>query len=683
MRVVEWLTRYRGANDATATPLVDRCFFVPGAPVALTVALSEAGLADPAEAIRLIRQAADDAGIPDDKLRLAGSPIVNVELDRAAGQAMWNQAFPWTQLHRRSALLASLIAAAILTFVWLRSMRLATAAVSVAVFSTYVSVSIIPATGASLNLLSMTIPILIVVMAMSSGMRVANLWNQAALTNSRTNAADACRAATWPCVLAAATLAVGAASLCISSLTPVREFGLYAAAGTMLSLPIVLYGMPSLLSLWKGAPILPEDIDRPGWRAYCQMLLLHRPGLMAIAVLAVCATAASGLFYVRINAAPIRCFADSSPIVQDARLMESHLSGITPVETIVCFDAAAQDEASFFDRMEMVRGIAEKLRRHPEIMGCFALADLQPVAEFPEDGASMLTRSRYLKRANLLQERIRGGEIEGATALYAVADLSSARHERGDELWRITARTNALSLADSSAVLRDVDEIAQSVLRFQPGARHVVAGDLTWIVRAEQAMQASCVWCVAIASGLILMVLVVGTKSVRTGLIGMVPGIASIATVYGVRSWLGIPIDLSSVIAAPIALGLAVQGSLDYLIELRRQITGCRTRQEAVAESLAACGPSIVQSSLIAAVAFLALIPAESPTIGGFGVLLTAMVGAALFGNVVLLPQLLASPVGWLIASGINSVRSAQGDAGSPADDVHDEPHEPPWETAA
>ena len=66
-----------------------------------------------------------------------------------------------------------------------------------------------------------------------------------------------------------------------------------------------------------------------------------------------------------------------------------------------------------------------------------------------------------------------------------------------------------------------------------------------------------------------------------------------------------------------------------------------------------------------------------------FGMALPAMVGAALFGNFVVLPQLLASPLGWLAVSSIKSGPNASGDAISSRDRQFDEPHEPPWETAA
>src|SRR5262249_35572039 len=147
-----------------------------------------------------------------------------------------------------------------------------------------------------------------------------------------------------------------------------------------------------------------------------------------------------------------------------------------------------QEDANFLARMELVRAVETRLRQHPGITGCLSVPDFQPVAEPLDDGASMVAKSKYLKRAALVQEQIRDHEIVGTEPFYALAGAPLDLVQTGDELWRISAQVQRMSNRDYGDLLRDVHNIARDVLRFQPGARHLVAGELPVLWGMQQAI---------------------------------------------------------------------------------------------------------------------------------------------------------------------------------------------------
>ena len=69
-------------------------------------------------------------------------------------------------------------------------------------------------------------------------------------------------------------------------------------------------------------------------------------------------------------------------------------------------------------------------------------------------------------------------------------------------------------------------------------------------------------------------------------------------------------------------------------------------REQAIVETVIHCGPAIWQTSWMVALGLLVLVPAELLLISRFGWLMACMVGVALLGDIVLLPQMLASPLG-------------------------------------
>ncbi|MBI1346543.1 MMPL family transporter [bacterium] len=655
LRVSEWLAEQQVPQaDGTQVPLVESSFFVPGAPVALAVSLSEAGEADKAEAIAAIRAAAASAGITDAEIKMGGSAVASSELNREVLHAAWNPQVPISQFHHRSVILSSALAGAVLAFVLLRSIRLATIILFAGLYTTFLTLSLVPATGGSMNMVLVVMPTLLMVITISGGIHIANYWKHAAGQSGPTAVIESCRAATKPCVLAAVTTAIGLASLCSSSLSPVRDFGLYSSIGTLLSVAMVLIGVPSLMLLWPGTPPHEAELEHPGWRGLGRLMTWH-PTVQTLFSFGLCFAMSYGLTMFRTETKVIRYFPDSSRIVQDYWFIENHLAGIVPVETIVKFDTHAQSQANFLDRMEMVRAVQERLRDHAEITGCISLADFQPVAELPDEN-SLLATSRYHKRANTAEERVRNGEIKGVEAFYHVADQPHQMRETpprflnqaGDELWRITSQVNVMTKADYGVILDDIHRISQEVLRLQPGADHVVTGTVPLFLRTQQAVLDSLITSSFMAFGIILLIFIVQLKSIPAGLVSMIPNVVPITMVFGAISYFDIRIDIGTMITASIALGMAVDGTLHFLEWFKKEMQSGKSRQDAVISTVSHCGPAIWQTSWVIALGLLVLLPAELLLISRFGWLMAAMIAVAAWGDLILLPQILASPLGRL-----------------------------------
>ena len=128
----------------------------------------------------------------------------------------------------------------------------------------------------------------------------------------------------------------------------------------------------------------------------------------------------------------------------------------------------------------------------------------------------------------------------------------------------------------------------------------------------------------------------------------MLPNILPLMVVFGVYSWMHQRIEIGAMITASIALGVAVHGTLHFLTWVRVAMKKGASRREAIIDAIENCGPAIWQSSLIIAIGSLALVPAELGLISRFGWLMASVIMATLFGNLVLMPQLVSGPWGWV-----------------------------------
>lgn len=636
--------------------LVADCFLLPGSPVALSVVMSEAGVADEAAALAEIRKTATEVGVPKEDFSMGGKLVAGTALNQAVRKVGRNREFPIYQLHKRSPLLLSCLLSIVLAFFMLRSLRLATLVLVATFYTTLLTVALVPVTGGSMNMVLVVMPTLLMVLTVSAGIHVANYWKHAAHRDMRTAVVEATKMARQPCILASVTTAIGLMSLTTSTLTPVSDFGFYAALGCLVSLVMVLYGLPTLLAYWPSSPPKASEVDRGGWRRLGGLLFDYRKLVTGVFVLAFI-FGLLGLRWFRTETKVIRYFPDHSPIVQDYRFLENNLAGIIPVDIVVRFDAQAQENLNFFERMEVVRHVQERIRRHPEISGTISLADFQPKYQPPPKDASFLDVAAFNKRMNSMEDRIKQGKEEAASAFLAAPAEASALHDAGDELWRITAQASLMSDANYADLIADLDKISSSVLIPHVGTRHVVTGMVPLFLRTQVAVLQSLIRSFGLAFVIIAAVMMVLLRSPTAGLITMLPNLLPVAFVFGLISWLGLAIDVGTMITASVALGIAVDGTLHLLTWFRSGVQDGLTRREAVSQALGHCGPAMWQTSTAVGLGLLMLYPTELLLVSRFAWLMAALIGAALAADIVLLPALLGGALGRLIE---NTVRRSQ-----------------------
>lgn len=664
--VQQWLLS-RKTHDGN---VVEDAFFQPGTPAALGVAISYGGRRRMSRTLETIYAAAEASGIPRDTLRLGGRPVVGNELNEGVKKAFWNRSYPIWMFHKRSPLFFSALIGVLLAFVMLRSVRLAVLVLVVANFTVLLTVALVPLTKGSMNMVLVCMPSLLSVLTLSAAIHVANYWKHAALHDSKNAIVTACKMARQPCALASITTAVGLMSLTTSNLTPVRDFGFYAAMGCLISLVVVLFGLPAMLQLWPGRVPSKTECDHERWKRIAHWLVDHWKPVASVSILAFVGCSL-GLIHFRTETKVIRYFPDEKRVVQDYNYLEENLSGIVPVDVLVRFDHESQERMSFGERRDVIAKISKKIRQHPEISGTMSLADF---VEFEKPKGKDGKEPRFLEKAKAhrkmyeTEQELKSGDVGGANAFFAVVrepenlqKLGGQRFavEPGDELWRITAQVaimSDLNYADLTGDWTDpgdhpgeLNTMVQSVLREQPGTKHLVTGMVPLFLQTQQAVLRSLIVSFGVAFILIALIMMYLLRHPVSGMLTMIPNVLPVGMIFGLISWAGISVDIGTMITASVALGIAVDGTLHLLSWFRKGIVGGMSRRDSIAQALMHCGPALWQTSTAVGIGLLMLYPAELLLVCRFGWLMAALIGAALVADLIVLPALLAGPLGTII----------------------------------
>ncbi|HBL47439.1 MAG TPA: hypothetical protein DDZ90_29055 [Planctomycetaceae bacterium] len=141
---------------------------------------------------------------------------------------------------------------------------------------------------------------------------------------------------------------------------------------------------------------------------------------------------------------------------------------------------------------------------------------------------------------------------------------------------------------------------------------------------------------------IITVVMIVSLRSIKAGLVAMVPNLTPICIVFGILGWYQIPIDIGIMMTASIALGIAVDGTFHFLVRYQSQYRLTRNSAQASRNSLLMTGEPIFTAAVITGTGMLALTLSNFVPTARFGYMMTSLLVAALVGDLVLLPCLLA-----------------------------------------
>ena len=649
-------------------PMVEDAFIKGGSPVAVVIDLSPTGKSNRHDAINDVFAAAEDVLIPVDTIHIGGRPIGAETLNAEVIKSTWNTSVAWWKVHERSIVLLSGLVGMVLSFITLRSIPLALMVLCVSYYTTAAAVALVPVTGGTMNMVLIVMPSLLFVLTLSGAIHLANYWRYAQKHNMPNPVGHAVRMAATPCSLASVTTALGLISLMSSPLAPVRDFGFYSAMGCLLSLVMVLVALPSLLQIWSGGAITSTTGQQGSILDEYSSFICKYHGYVHGFCWFLLIAAGSGLYYFQTETKVIRYFSPDARIVKDYNFLENNITGVNQIDAVIRFKmdeiikAEEADELNFLQRMEVIRRVEEKIRNHPEISGAVSLADFFPVDEPPAEDASFIRRTTYNKKVYTTQERIITGEDKNAQSFIVVADQPADLKKKGDqslclegdELWRITAQASVTADNDYGKLVREMDEIIRSELKFHPYSSHFVTGMVPVFLRTQQAVLDSLIMSFALAYVMIAIVMMITLRSVSGGFIAMLPNLWPVGFIFGGLSWLGWKIDIGTMVTASVALGIAVDGTLHLITWFQDSLKAGTDRKTAIKKGLIHCAPAMVQTSMIVALGLLVLSPASLLLISRFGILMSALIAAALVADIVFMPVVLAGPLGAYLVVKVN-----------------------------
>ena len=440
-------------------------------------------------------------------------------------------------------------------------------------------------------------------------------------------------------VLAALTTAAGFASLLLSGMQRLREFGLFAALGIVICALVTMLLYPAVLARLP----LPRPRHRErlasGWLAALVMRLrrlVPRRPLWVYAFLALLAGAlavsAANLSY-QTDVAGF--FRGSVPAVEDNRLLVRRFGSYVDLNlTVTVPGSPGVPGAELLRRLDR---FATVMRDHPDV------SHVTSITAYARSLNQVLTGSREYpdNRAveQLFQRLVSLGSADGSD-LGGLLDA-----ERGRVTTRIWVRDDAtgwlLSEQEMSDLVAYVQATAQSIFT---EAEPAVWGWSMVTLRVAELLTREQFTSTALSALLVLLIASAAFRSLRFGLLTLLPLITAIMFTFVVMAAAGIPFDVLTVSFAGVAIGVGVDDSIHFLLHYRRAAR--RDPNTAVEVAMQHAGRAILLTTAAIVAGLLALAASRFLPVVYLGMLISITLIGATFGTLVLVPPLLAGERG-------------------------------------
>lgn len=544
---------------------------------------------------------------------------------------------------------ASLILSAIILLLFFRSFSAMWLSLTVVLIGVIWSFATIHLFGFKISVLNALIPPLIVVIGIPNCIYFLNKfhtsWNECGdKKKALVSMVDKMGVVTLFCNLAAA---IGFAVFALTQSQILKEFGIVAGINIIALFFISLVFIPAVLSY------LPPPKTRhtkylvnPGlnrWLDRLERWSLNHRKLIYVVTLAIVAFSVLGTFRLKTLGFIVDDLPKEDKLYTDLRFFEKNFKGVMPLE-IVVDTKKKYGVTKNLNNLERIDSLSQFLVSMPDIARPLSITEGLKFARqafFDGDKASYTMPSSYDLPALAQYLNFRGdsGGTKNSFAKLVTTFMDSAKQQ---------ARIS-VSMADvgSNRLPRILDSIQKrSDQLFGDTSKYKVTFTGTSVTFIEgnryiiNGLKDSIFW----AFILIALCMLYLFRSAAILICSLIPNIIPLLITAGIMGWAGIPLKPSTVLVFSVALGIAIDVTIRFLVNYKQELPHNNfDMKKTVIDTIHNTGISIIYTSMVLIAGFIIFCFSGFDGTKALGWLTSLTLVTATFTNLVLLPAILVS----------------------------------------
>ena len=449
-----------------------------------------------------------------------------------------------------------------------------------------------------------------------------------------------------PCLYTALTTMVAFASLIISDIRPIIDFGLLMVLSIFIAFSVSFVFFGSLASLMN-KNLKDTKIDySSGFTTWINSLVVRFKNIILLISLLGFIFSIVGINRLSVENKFIDYFKPTTEIYKGLSLIDKKLGGTAPLDIIISapennFENDYESEDDFDDfgleteqygywfnsqNLSYLEEIHDYLEARPEIGKVLSVSSAIKLAEIVKGNKLDDLELALLRK--VLPEDINN-------------QLLSSFISEDDNQVRLSARV--IESMDGLNRKNLIEEVKNDLIKnyeltedqFYLSGISVIYNNLL------QSLFQSLIGSLSIVFAAIFAMFIILFRSLYMAIIAMIPNLLSASSVLGIIGWSGIPIDIMTVTVAAISIGIGVDNTIHYVHRFLKEYDQNNNYDLAIKNSHSTIGRAMFYTSLTIVLGFMILVSSNFNPSVFFGIFTSFSMIVAILAALMLLPVLI------------------------------------------
>jgi predicted RND superfamily exporter protein len=493
-------------------------------------------------------------------------------------------------------------------------------------------------TETPLSMLTMIVPVFVIAVGTAYCLYVfAEYLESAKRSSSAGEAARACFSRVgFPTTLAVMTTLIGLGSLLLNKISGIREFALFSSFGIGSILVVVLLFQPAIFALLPLPPKGDKDYRIAGRDPIGALLskivtlTLHKQRMVFAIFGIISLMSLAGIYRIKVETNPVGFFRKDTPISQHFHDIYQEMAGSFPIDVVL--DGKVEDYYEDPEHLEMISRLQHFLDSLQGVDKTISFADYIKLVNYASNqySSEYYTLPKESFEVRTLMNSYKTLLGQDMFDRFMNADLSKAN---------ILLRTHISSSRDflliKDKILSHLQEHFPEDLRCQVTGFGIVLSQSSHLLTKGQVKSISLT--LVLIFGVMLLLFLSG----KAALVALVPIVFPIIVNFGLMGWLGLELSVVTSLIACIAIGLAVDDIIHYLVRYNNEFKKDLDKDRALRDTIKSVGRPIIFTTLVITLGFSILTFSHFKPTAVFGVMMVIIMASALMGDIIILPSLM------------------------------------------
>ena len=449
-----------------------------------------------------------------------------------------------------------------------------------------------------------------------------------------------------PCLYTALTTMVAFASLIISDIRPIIDFGLLMVLSIFIAFSVSFVFFGSLASLMN-KNLKDTNIDySSGFTTWINSLVVRFKNIILLISLLGFIFSIVGINKLSVENKFIDYFKPTTEIYKGLSLIDKKLGGTAPLDIII--SAPENNFENDYESEEDFDDFGLETEQYGYWFNSQNLSYLEEIHDYlearPEIG-KVLSVSSAIKLAEIVKGN-KLDDLELALLRKVLPEdinnqLLSSYISEDDNQVRLSARV--IESMDGLNRKNLIEEVKNDLIKnyeltedqFYLSGISVIYNNLL------QSLFQSLIGSLSIVFAAIFAMFIILFRSLYMATIAMIPNLLSASSVLGIIGWSGIPIDIMTVTVAAISIGIGVDNTIHYVHRFLKEYEQSNNYDLAIKNSHSTIGRAMFYTSLTIVLGFMILVSSNFNPSVFFGIFTSFSMIVAILAALMLLPVLI------------------------------------------